>query len=281
VTLVLHRIVTALVDPAGVRAGSVRPVSGSRSRLLRVAGAVAILLLFATGCQVQIHTTVTMQGNGQGTVTQAVGFDDAALRRVGNLDQQLHVDDLAQAGWTVDPAVKEGDTTWVRAHHPFSSPAEATRLVGHISGPDGPYRDVVVKHSDGLLSSSSSVTGVIDTTAGFKMFGDPALVATMGGDGTGGLLERIAKEEGRPAADMVMVSFTSELPGISRTTDVVFSDSKPSEFKVGATKSNLMDLLRTIVVVALVGGTVAVIALRVRARRLRTRSVMRRGPFQR
>jgi len=281
VTLVLHRIVTALVDPAGVRAGSVRPVSGSRSRLLRVAGAVAILLLFATGCQVQIHTTVTMQGNGQGTVTQGVGFDDAALRRVGNLDQQLHVDDLAQAGWTVDPAVKEGDTTWVRAHHPFSSPAEATRLVGQISGPDGPYRDVVVKHSDGLLSSSSSVTGVIDTTAGFKMFGDPALVATMGGDGTGGLLERIAKEEGRPAADMVTVSFTSELPGISRTTDVVFSDSKPSEFKVGATKSNLMDLLRTIVVVALVGGTVAVIALRVRARRLRTRSVMRRGPFQR
>jgi len=279
--VVLHRIVTDLVDPAGVRAGSVPAVSGSRSRLLRVAGAVAVLLLFATGCQVEIHTTVSMQSNGHGTVTQAVGFDDVALRRVGNLDQQLHVDDLAQAGWTVDPAVKEGDTTWVRAHHPFSSPAEATRLVGQISGPDGPYRDVVVKHSDGLLSSSSSVTGVIDTTAGFKMFGDPALVATMGGDGTGGLLERIAKEEGRPAADMVMVSFTSELPGISRTTDVVFSDSKPSEFKVGATKSNLMDLLRTIVVVALVGGTVAVIALRVRARRLRTRSVMRRGPFQR
>jgi len=265
----------------GLGTGSVPIVFSSLSRLLRVAGAVGVLLLIATGCQVQIHTTVSMQGNGKGKVTQAVGFDDAALRRVGNLDLQLRVDDLRQAGWTVEPAVKEGDITWVRAYHPFSSPSEATRLVGQISGPDGPYRDVVVKHSDGLLSSSSSVTGVIDTTAGFKMFGDPALVATMGGDGTGGLLDRIAKEEGRPAADMVTVSFTSELPGISRTTDVVFSDSKPTVFKVGATKSNLLDLLRNLVVIVLVAITAAVIALRIRARRLRTRRVMRRSPFQR
>ncbi len=240
-----------------------------------------MVVLLAAGCQVQIHTTVSMQSNGHGTVTQAVGFDDAALSRVGNLDAQLHVDDLKQAGWAVDPAVKEGDTTWVRAHHSFSSPAEATTLIGQLSGPDGPYRDVVVRHSDGLLSSSSSVTGVIDTTAGFKMFGDPDLIAAMGGDGTGGLLDRIANEEGRPAADMVTVSFTSEIPGISRTTDVVFSDTKPSAFKVSATHSNLKDLLRTLVVLGLLGGTVFLIARRVRSHRLRTRRLMRRGPFQR
>lgn len=239
------------------------------------------MLLLATGCQVQIHTTVTMQGDGHGTVTQAVGFDDAALRRVGDLDTQLRVDDLTRAGWTIDPAVKEGDTTWVRAHHPYTSPAEATRLVGQLSGPDGPYRDVVVRHSDGLLSSSSSVSGIIDTTAGFRMFGDPALISTMGGDGTGGLLDRIAKEEGRPAADMVTVSFTSELPGITRTTDVVFSDAKPTAFQVGATRSKVMDLLRTLVVLVLVIGTITVLGLRIRARRLRTRRLMRRSPFQR
>jgi hypothetical protein len=242
---------------------------------------VSLLVLVATGCQVQIHTTVSMQGDGHGTVTQAVGFDDAALRRVGDLDKQLHVEDLEAAGWTVDPAVKEGDTTWVRAHHSFSSAAEATALVGQLSGPDGPYRDVVVTHSDGLLSSSSSVSGIIDTTAGFRMFGDPELISTIGGDGTGGVLDRISKEEGRPAADMVTVSFTSELPGISRTTDVVFSDTKPTKFKVSASRSKLKDLLRTLVVLVLVIGTVVLIARRIRSNRLRTRPLMRRRSFQR
>lgn len=242
---------------------------------------MALLVLAATGCQVQIHTTVNMQSNGHGTVTQAVGFDDAALRRVGDLDRQLHVEDLEAAGWTVEAAVKEGDTTWVRAHHEFTSAAEATALVGQLSGPDGPYRDVVVSHSDGLLSSSSSVTGIIDTTAGFRMFGDPDLIAAIGGDGTGGALDRIAAEEGRPAADMVTVSFTSQIPGISRTTDVVFSDTEPTAFKVSANHSKLKDLLRTLVVLALVVGTAVLIVGRVRAHRLRTRRLMRRGPFQR
>ncbi len=240
-----------------------------------------VLVIVLTGCQVQIRTTVTMGSDGHGTVTQAIGFDDAALRRVGDLDQQLRVDDLTRAGWVVDPATTEGDTTWVRAHHEFSDADEATALVGQLSGPDGPYRDVVVTHSSGLLSSSSSVTGVIDTTAGFRMFGDPALIATMGGDGTGGLLDRIAQEERRPAGDMVSVAFTAELPGIERTTEVVFSDTLPSAFKVGATQSRIMDALQKLVVLMLVAGTVAVVALRLRARRLRTRRLMRRGPFQR
>ena len=262
-------------------AGSVRVVPSSLPRLLRVAGAAALLVLFAAGCQVQIHTTVTMGENGRGTVTQAVGFDDAALRRVGDLDQQLRVDDLTQAGWTVDPAVTEGDTTWVRAHYEFADPAEATALVGQLSGPDGPYRDVLVERSQSLLSATYSVSGVIDPTSGFSMFGDPELLSTMGGDGSGGLLERITREEGRPAADMVSIAFTSELPGISRTTEVAFSDPNPSAFEVRASHSRILEQLRRLVVLVLAVGTVTIIGLRIRARHLRTRRLMRRSPFQR
>lgn len=240
-----------------------------------------LLVLITAGCQVQIHTTVTMQESGRGVVTQAVGFDDDAMRRVGDLDRQLRVEDLTAAGWTVDPAVKEGDTTWVRAHHTFSDPAEATALVGQLSGPDGPYRDLRIARDEGLLSASYSVSGVIDPTAGFTMFGDPELLSTMGGDGSGGLLDRIAAEEGRPAADMVTIAFTSELPGISRTTEVVFSDPNPSAFTVRASHSRIMEQLRRVVVFILVVGTVTIIGLRIRARHLRTRRLMRRSPFQR
>ena len=261
-------------------AGSVRRVPHRPPRPLRLVGALAFLLLLATGCEVRIHTTVSMSGNGHGTVTQAVGFDDAALARVGDLDQQVAGDDLRAAGWVIDPAVKEGDITWVRAHHAFSSPAQATALVAQLSGPDGPYRDVRVTRSDGLLSNDETVEGVIDPTAGFSMFGDPALTTTVGGDGTGGLLDRIAAQEGRPAADMVTVSFTAELPGLTRTTDVSFSDTRPTAFRMDSSTSKLLDLLGTLVVLLLMGATIAVVGLRIRARRLRTRRLMRRSRFQ-
>jgi hypothetical protein len=79
----------------------------------------------------------------------------------------------------------------------------------------------------------------------------------------------------------VSIAFTSELPGISRTTEVVFSDPNPSAFEVRASQSKIMDLLRRLVVFVMVGGTLVIIGLRIRARRLRTRRLMRRSPFQR
>ena len=50
------------------------------------------------GCQVDLHVDVQVNEDGSGSVTVAAGLDDAALARVGNLDQQLRVDDLEAGG---------------------------------------------------------------------------------------------------------------------------------------------------------------------------------------
>ena len=78
-------------------------------RLPRVFALLALVVFVAAGCRVQIETKVDVGLDGKGTITQGIGFDDAALKRVGDPAQALRADDLVQAGWEVDAASKEGD----------------------------------------------------------------------------------------------------------------------------------------------------------------------------
>jgi hypothetical protein len=231
--------------------------------------------VIAAGCRVQIETGIEVDLDGKGTITQGIGFDDEALARVGDLDQALSADDLRAAGWEVDPAVKEGEFTWVRVHQAFATPQEGTALLAQLSGPDGPYRDMLITHDDGLLSRSVKVTGQIDTTAGLAMFGDAQLAAALGGDASGGLLAKIQAEEGRPPAEMVGLELAVVLPGKAQNYDASFADTGTTAVKVTSSEGKLLRLLETVVVVILVTLTAAVFGLRWRARRIRTRRLMR------
>lgn len=243
-------------------------------RSLRVLVPVLIALVVAAGCQVQVATTVEVKADGSGTVTQAVGFDAAALARVGDLSQQVAATDLEAAGWTVDDPVTEGDTTWVRAHHAFADADEANAVLGQLSGPDGPYRDLAVTRTSGLLSTTTQLTGTMDLSAGIAMFGDPQLTATLGGDPSGGLVARIEAEEGRPADQMVDVSLRVDLPGADETVQGV-SGSAAQPIDVSSSESHLFSLVWKVLGALLVLGTVTIVVLRVRVRRRRTRRMMR------
>ena len=243
-------------------------------RPLRLVAALVVAVVLAAGCQVHVATTVQVETDGSGTVTQAVGFDAAALARVGDLSQQLHVDDLRAAGWTVDDPVTEGDTTWVRAHHPFANPDEANVVLAQLSGPDGPYKDLVVTRTSGLLSTTTEVTGTMDLSAGVSMFGDPQLSQTLGADGSGGLVPKIEAEEGRPVGDMVDVALTVDLPGADETVQGALG-SGPQPIDVSSSTGHVLSLLWKIFVVALIVLTAVVVGLRIRARRLRTKRMMR------
>ncbi len=245
----------------------------ARSTLRPLAALVAVVLL-AAGCRVRVATTVKVDGDGKGTITLAVGFDDAALARVGDLSQQLAVDDLRAAGWTIDDPVKEEGTTWVRAHHGFAGADEANALLAQVSGPDGPYRDLVVTRTAGLLSTTTRFQGTLDPSAGVAMFGDQQLAQTLGGDGSGGLVARIESEEGRKVEEMVDVSLTGDLPHADETVQGALGSS-PQSLDVSSSDSHLLSLFGKLVLTVLVVLTGLVVALRIRVRRLRTRRMMR------
>ena len=203
-----------------------------------------------------------------------MGFDAAALARVGDLSQQLRVSDLEAAGWTVDEPVTEDGTTWVRAHHDFADADEANQVLAELSGPDGPYEGLVITRTAGVLSTTTELKGTMDLSAGVAMFGDPQLTQTLGGDGSGGLVARIESEEGRPVGEMVDVSLTVDLPGADETVQGALG-SGPQVVDVSSSESHFLSLVWMLFVGLLVVLTIVVVGLRIRARRRRRKRMMR------
>lgn len=244
-------------------------------RPLRVLALVAFLVVVAAGCQVRLETTIDIGTDGRGTITQGIGFDDAALKRVGDPALALRSQDLTDAGWVVDPVVKEGDLTWARVHHDFTTPEQANDLFAQLSAPEGPFRDFEVIRTTGPLSDSVKFTGVLDTTTGLSVFGDKALSDALGGDASGGLLARVEKEEGRPPGDMVDVAVTVTVGGTTKSWSSSYGDPSEQKMKASSSKGKLLELLGGVLLGLLVLATIAIIGLRVRARRIKSRRLMR------
>ena len=226
-----------------------------------------MLAVVLVGCRVQLSTTVEVGRNGSGTITQGVGFDEAALARVGDPERAVRADDLIAAGWVIDPVTVEGDLTWLRIHHDFDSVEEGNALLAQLSGPAGPYRDLLISRRDGLLTSTVSVGGEIDTSAGLSAFADDQLAAAFGGDPSGGLLASIEAEEGRPPAEMLGFDLTIDAAGKSRTFDADFTRSEAHLVKVSSTQSKFLSVVGTTLVMLLALFTVVVMGLRWRHRR--------------
>lgn len=211
----------------------------TRIRLLLVALAALVL---AAGCQLDVALDVEVASDGSGLVTVGIGLDAAGLARAGNLDQQLRVDDLKAAGWTVSGPTPEGATTWVRASKPFADPAQANQVIAEVAGPDGPFQGFAVAVDDGLGGTTYRVTGTIDLADGPAMFSDPALAAALEGDPFGGTLDAIVQQEGRSVADMVDVQVGVRLPGMSEPQVVTagFADATPVAVDVSSTQGGLL-----------------------------------------
>lgn len=254
------------------------PLGADRRHSARILGfgALAVMVvLLASACRVEVRTTVQVDFDGKGTVTQAIGFDDAALARVGDPDQALAADDLRAAGWIIDPAVREGDLTWIRAHQPFDSVEQGNALLAQLSGPDGPYRDLRIATDGGIVYRTVEVSGQIDTSAGLAMFGDAELTAALGGDPSGGLIAAIEAEEGQPAESMTGFLLEVDLPDRTRTYSAALGEPAIQQFTTGSSESVLGDLIENLLLVMLVVLTGAVITVRVRASRRRSARMMR------
>ena len=87
---------------------------------------VVLVVLVASACQIRTEVTLDVEEDGSGVVGVAVALDDAAVQEVPGLEQELRLDDLEAASWTVSgPTIEADGLTWIRVSKPFGTPAEA------------------------------------------------------------------------------------------------------------------------------------------------------------
>jgi hypothetical protein len=153
-------------------------------RLVLVLVALALAL---AGCKVDTTVTIDVEDDGGGVVTVDVRLDPEAVRATeaggAELADRVRVADLANAGWQVGEWVRTPDgAATLELSKAFTSPDQVAGIVGEISGPNGPLRDVRAARDRGLLDTDYEVTGNIDLAAIQTGIGaDPELIAALAG----------------------------------------------------------------------------------------------------
>ena len=243
---------------------------------------VVALVLLGGACRMDVNVAVDVTDDGSGDVRVGVGLDDAAMRRVPDLEDQLVLDDLVDAGWTVSgPAEERDGRTWIRATKPFANPDEAAAAMQEISGPDGPFRGFALDRDRSFLATKWRFTGDVDLSAGLEGFSDDALRERLDGTSFGIDIEELERRAGATLDRVFGFKVAVLLPGdvssnapVAVTNGAVWSPSLGEEASLRATSQrwNLAVLGWTGVAVLATIALVVVLAVRLRRWR-RTRRV--------
>lgn len=164
-------------------------------------------------CDTDIRVAMDVEADGQGRVVATVTLDRAAAGAVGDLSDQLRVDDLEDAGWTVEgPEPTDDGGVEITAERPFAGPQGAARAIEELSGADGPFRNFVIERDASFLRTRTRFRGRVDLAAGLDAFGDEDLAARLGAPlGVEG--EALRRQLGAAADEVFGFEVVVRLPG--------------------------------------------------------------------
>ena len=239
------------------------------------------LLLVLSGCRVDSTVTIDIEGNGGGAVQVDVLLDAEATERLPDLDAQLQVQDLRNAGWDVtDPAPSEDGGTLLTATKTFASPDDLPVVLNEI----GAFNSVMLTRTREFGATTWTFEGNIDITGGVDQFGDAELGALLGGRMTGVDVAAIETELRKPVAEMfgldVIVQMADDVDANATSTDgrqaswvARIDDVAPTTMLVtSAVKDDRPRLLALIAIVLAIAAVVTLLFAGVWAARSRSRA---------
>lgn len=163
-----------------------------RIRSTLVAVVVGAMTVLSSACQAIATVAIDAELDGSGTVTVTVDLDASAAGQLGDPETAFAVDDLRDAGWTIDGPNAEGEHTTLAASKPFANADDLPRVIAEVSGPDGPFQDVTLTHANGFAGSSLELSGRWKLTGSLDQFSDNEVAAQLDGYPLGRTPEEIA-----------------------------------------------------------------------------------------
>ncbi len=181
-----------------------RPVTalrpeGRMAARCRTALLVAFLALLAAACRVDTAVEVDIEDDGSGVVAVVFTADADAVARVPELAEGLRLDDVRDAGWTVDGPISRADGgVEVRAVKEFESASQLPAVLAEIAGEGVVFSEVVLEQTRSFAQSAYEFSIVIDPSPPVEAFSDGALAAIFDGQPFGRPLADLIAEAGRP-----------------------------------------------------------------------------------
>jgi hypothetical protein len=146
--------------------------------VLRRVLAVCVCAIVLAGCRLDLSVDMVVEPDGTGTISVVVVADGAVVAQVPTIGEELAVDDIVAAGWTVsEPALMPDGGLSVTLSHSFVSAEDATNLLNSIGPPFAQM--AMVRDVDGDRTTTR-VTGLLGLPNGFETFADADLIAAVG-----------------------------------------------------------------------------------------------------
>ena len=155
-------------------------MSAARERVNLRRLIIAIVgMLVLSGCQLDVVVDVVVEPVGTGMITVTAEADAELVADVPTIADELVLDDVEEAGWTVDgPNPTAGGGLILTLTHDFEGKDEATNLLRSL-GP--PFNDPVIGRGQDGDSATNTARANLGLPDGFDSFADDDLLAAVGG----------------------------------------------------------------------------------------------------
>ena len=188
------------------------------ANVIRRLMAFLALAVALTACQLDVTVDVVVDPDGVGQIAVTIVADQEILDQIPTLADDLVLDDVIEAGWSIDGPRAPDDGSgglFLQMTHPFRSQGEATNLLQSL-GP--PFTQMEVGRGRNGDVTTNQLRGRLVLVDGFDSFADADLVAAVGSQP---FAAQIAAAGATPEENM-SVTVRASLPGVlkSDTTNV-------------------------------------------------------------
>lgn len=141
-----------------------------------------VLLIFGVlalaGCQLDVAVDVVVDADGTGTITVVAEANAELIEQVPTIADDLVLDDIVEAGWTVDgPTPTDDGGLILTIAHDFEGDQEATNLLRSL-GP--PFNEPEIRRGQNNDTANNTARINLGLPNGFAAFADDELINAVG-----------------------------------------------------------------------------------------------------